>query len=248
MQQATAAEDLLLKLGWRSEFRTRGLTANLLSFGHAEHFTDDAGHALDLHWRVLHRVFETGDDDEFWAACVPAQIGEVASAGLNPADQLLHICQHGAAYSELPPMRWVADAVVVLQTSPELDWHRLLAQARRHHLALPLRETMRYLSDTLGAAIPPIVLQELQAQPITKTEQRTFRWLTSHPDKRGPLLILWSCYHTYAKLLRNAQGWRTIKALLLLSQQQHRIKSLWAVPFHIALRWTRRIALSALRR
>lgn len=245
--QATAAEDLLRKLGWTSNLPPPHLAADFASFWHAAHFKDRAGRAIDLHWHVLHRVFETGSDDEFWAGRVPVRIGDVVTTALNPTDQLLHACQHGAEYNDVPPLRWIADAVFILRTSPELDWNRFLAQAQRHHLVLPLRETLRYLRETLAPAIPLTVLQELQSQPTSKTEQRTFQSLTSRPDKQGSLLLAWYLSHTAIKLLRDANGWRTLKALLLISQQNHRIDRFWAVPFYIAYRWMRRISLSFLR-
>ncbi len=240
--RAGEAEALLRKLGWTCPYFPGEVLRDLRSFFHGAMF-QESGCQVDLHWHVLHRVYPTGDDEEFWAGRVPAQIGKTATSALNPADQLLHVCLHGATYNGMPTLRWVADAAMIVRTSPGLDWDRLLEQARRHQIVLPLRQTLGYLRQTLSVEVPSVLMQTLQAQPVSRLQRRVMKWLSSHPRKRGPFLTVWSLWHAYGRLPLRVQGWRTLRALLLVSQHNNQVDRLWKVPFRIVFGWMRRIAL-----
>jgi hypothetical protein len=244
---AVKAEAVLQKLGWLSDFRPSSVEC-FLSFKHGAQFQHPDDGNLDLHWHVLNRIYNSGGDDEFWEGRVPAELFGVSTAALNPADQLLHVCAHGAAYDAVPPLRWVADAVVILRTSA-LDWDRCLFQARRCRLTLPLYETLRYLHyNSLTDQVPEMVLKDLHGRPVSRVERRVFESLNSLSTKQGPFLLAWFYYHSFAGLLCTPQGWHTLKAVMQVYQRKRRLGSLWKVPFNVALRWTRKIGQGFLNR
>ena len=93
---------------------------------------------------------------------------------LSPTDQLLHVCGHAARWGEVPAIRWVADAVVILRESP-IDWQRFLVHAAQRRFILRMRQMLGYLRQALGVAIPPSVEAELARQPVSMLERVEYR-------------------------------------------------------------------------
>src|SRR5262249_16277247 len=104
---------LLGRWGWTSQV---DIPARTVPVTHSLLFRDAEGPKLDLHWHVLWESCGRGMDDDFWAAAVSTDVAGVQTAALCPADQLFHACVHGVAWNPVPPLRWAADAVLVLQT------------------------------------------------------------------------------------------------------------------------------------
>jgi len=123
---------------------------------------------------------------------------------LGPADQVLHLCVHGmyARLSEgVAVLRWAPDVVAVLRRHPAegsrgMDWQRLLAQAGRRRLILPLRAALEFLSGLPGtsAHLPAGVLSQVRAARPGPLEAREFRLRTRGPGMLGYLPALWLHY------------------------------------------------------
>ena len=186
---ALAARDALLRAGWRLEGR---MNADILSLRHAVTFRAPSGHQLDLHWHVLADCCDSGADEDFWRAAVPASLHGVPTRTLCPADMVLHACVHGVRWSIVPPVRWAVDAMTVIRaaTAP-IDWDRFVVQAETRLLVLPAIDTLRYLRDHLGAPVPGWVDERLarasmpawaraeyrvKRQPRTARRQAAFHW------------------------------------------------------------------------
>ncbi len=121
---------------------------------------------------------------------------------LDPADQLLHLCTHGARWNPLGQVQWLADATLVIRDcADELDWDRLFEQAEKRRLLLPVRETLLYVKKTLHTPVPDTILQKMNHAPVSSLERIEFRTITSPPDGTlGWLPLFWFYY------LRTAQG------------------------------------------
>jgi hypothetical protein len=219
--QARAAMSLLAELGWkandedmerrvRSASRKNGADANgdlasatMISAalerrvrqGHATDFVNSARLRLDLHWYVLPENRGPDADTDFWNDAVPVRIGNFTTKALSPTDTLLHVCVHGAKWCPVPPMRWVADAMMIMRAaSDQIDWNRLVRLARKRRLSLPLGRALTYLAENMRAPIPPAVLLELRDTPTTWSERMEYR-MFSRPRKAGEnysaLSVLW---------------------------------------------------------
>jgi hypothetical protein len=126
--QAEQAMEVLSKLQWKP-FRF-GQPLMRIPIVHSTPFEDSGGRQMDLHWHLFWECFNAGDDEDYWGKAIPIQIGGVKTLALSPTDQLLHTCWHGARWNEVPPIRWVADAMAVLGASAaEIEWASLL---KRH--------------------------------------------------------------------------------------------------------------------
>lgn len=161
------------KLGWKpvsrwpEKFSVDYVT---VSHGHEFHHTD--GRQIDLHWHVLHDCCRPDSDNDFWDAAIPINVSGTNTNSLNPADQLLHTCVHSARFGGSMPLRSIVDVMIILNQSPiELDWNRLLSQAKKRKLILPVRETLFYVLKYLNANIPEHISKQFQMTPVAKSQQ-----------------------------------------------------------------------------
>jgi len=163
--------------------------ARALRQHHSTPFTNPEGHEIDLHRGALWRV---GLDQAFWAAAVPAEVARADVLVLCPADQLLHVCIHGAAWNVVQPIRWVADAHRVLAASAgELDWDRLVAMATRGRFTPPMTDALAYLRSEIDAPVPAATIEELGAVPVSRAERRAHEALALPPSSRRSAQMLW---------------------------------------------------------
>jgi hypothetical protein len=144
-------------------------------------FKHDIGVELDLHDHVLHECVAAADDEPFWAAAESIEVGGAPTLMLAPSDQLLHTFAHGFRRSTVPPIRWAADAALVIRgAEARLSWPRLLAQARRCQLTRIVATMLEYLESTLEVPLPPGLLKDLRSAPASAAE-RLERWSRDRP-------------------------------------------------------------------
>jgi hypothetical protein len=166
------------------------------------------GRVFDLHWHVLRESCHTQADDAFWAHAVPIEIGRTVTRALGPADQLLHVCVHGARWAPLPPVRWVTDAMLVMRRANQnIDWDHLLGQARRLRVTLPMRDTLAFLRQHFVAAVPPEVLVALAASPTARIDRQFYRLKSKPPGLLGVLPL---AYYHYLVLAAGAEERATL--------------------------------------
>jgi hypothetical protein len=176
---ALAARDGLGREGWQLEGR---LDADLLPVRHAVPLRDASGRAIDLHWHVLAECCSGDADARFWEATqevsLPGSGGvSVTTRTLCPADMLLQACVHGLSWSLVAPVRWVADAAMIVRGAGQtLSWERLVDQAERNLLVLPMIDALTFLRETLDVQVPGSVLERLRRVPVprwARAEHRT---------------------------------------------------------------------------
>jgi hypothetical protein len=171
--QAVDAMALLRRMEWRPDLP---VPERVVSVTHSLVFQDSHGTRLDLHWHVLWECCGPAVDEDFWQAAVAVTAGGAPTLALGRADQLLHACVHGVAWNPVPPFRWAADAMLILQAGGAgLPWDRLLAQARRLRVVLPLLEALTFLGRALDAPIPGEALAALRASPLSMLERFEYR-------------------------------------------------------------------------
>jgi hypothetical protein len=159
LDQGPAATALLVLWGWRPKSQ--------LPRQHGWDFTDAQGRKLDLHWYSLFDCPQPGIDDDFWASASETHLADVPVQLLCPTDQLLHICAHGARWQIGSPLRWIADAVMILRATPRdaIDWGRLVNAAQQRGVAPLLLDSLTYLRDLMEAPVPSAVLDDLTPPP-----------------------------------------------------------------------------------
>jgi hypothetical protein len=227
-----AAVRVLKENNWTSPFPLPStISTALMGLKQAHPFKDSEGRELDLHWHVLFECCETNADDDFWSAANQAEIDDTSVLVLNPTDQLLHACVHGARGNLIPPLRWVADAMIILNTSA-IDWDRLVAQTQNRHLVLQMTDTLSYLRDEMGAPLPGRVLEKLRETPVSFPEQIDYRINTRPLNLWGVTHLAWIHYRRSSNWARNT-GSHRILGLPRYFQATWVVDRAWQIPFQM---------------
>lgn len=174
VRQAVAA---LTEAGWSSFLPTE--LDVLLPVTHGTLYQDRSRVGIDLHWYAM---WSPAVEDDFWSAAEPLELGEAPTLAQAPADQLLQVCVHGI-WSDGQRVRWVADAITVMRSSPDLDWDRVIERARARALTLPLREALAYLDRRFDAPVPSAVLRTLDSRPTGVFERAGHRAWAAPPGR-----------------------------------------------------------------
>lgn len=131
----------------------------------------------------------------------------------------------------MPPLRWVADAMMILSSEvKKVEWHRFCLKARELHLTLPLAAALGYLYKSLDAPVPLDVLADLKASPVSPGDYYHYRNITGSPRELG---ILWRFKRQsarYRRLTLNAKGprkWRLLLQFLVLGCYEFCLGILW---------------------
>ncbi len=188
--QVTAAWRTLEQLGYRSEsvrghhpsrWEQEGDDDWYLRLRHARGYRRGPLDALDVH-STLSLDFVSADPavadtTAFWADARPLDLGGVPAQTLSPSHHLFHAIVHGLGSTGEAVLRWVPDALTILQAAADdLDWDAFVAAARRHHCTLLVSEGVGYLVEAWDAEIPETVRAELASGPADRREH-TLRWI-----------------------------------------------------------------------
>ena len=243
-KQASAAINLIIKSGWtqKSQRLLEHFPEIYFSVNKAFNFESTNRCELDLHWHLLSECCYPGADDDFWGNAVPAKIHDISTQILDPTDQLLHVCVHGAKWNHIPTFRWAADAMMILNaTQYEIDWNRLIMQAQKRCLVLPLKDTLNYLRDVLNAPIPSTILHAIKNMTISKNEHFKYKFY-NHPSKHaGPLGSFWVRYLQYLRITHGMGLINRIVGFPKFLQYCWQVDYLWQVPVYAIFKTMKKI-------
>lgn len=208
---ARAAIALMERRGWR---RDPGAQDDDLVYCHAMLFTDADGNHCDLHWHVIYECCQPDADHDFWQGAEPLNFLGVPVKMLGPADALLLAIIHGMRTSLQPAIRWVADAVTIMQVAGvRLDWERLVRQAEQRKLSQRLRLGLAFLTEHLDVAVPAPMLERLSAVRISRMERtETHYALEPYATRsRAVLGALTPSLAAYRRFVDCAGPWSTLQ-------------------------------------
>ncbi|WP_339377680.1 nucleotidyltransferase family protein [Merismopedia glauca] len=153
---------------------------------------------LNLHNNLFQAAPQSFTDEQLWANAVVTQISDLSVPVLSPVDQLLHLCLKSNKEQQQRPIYWLADAAMLINLmSQEADWVRLVTQAQRYQIILPLRYFLMHLQAVLHLPIPDWVLPSLDKMAISYHELLEYNLM---PDNK--LLLL------KARMVRLRQRWK----------------------------------------
>jgi hypothetical protein len=146
---------------------------------------------LDIHWHFSGWACHRGADQVFWQAAEQVDFLGLPLLRPSASDQLLQLAVHGMEWNEIPPMRWVADTVLLLRSSWAVDWARVLRVARDYRLILPLRAALAYLTRHFEVPVAEATLVALGSERVTGDEENEFRRYTApFPSRPGVAYLL----------------------------------------------------------
>ena len=227
---------LLEEHGWRQT--TNGnfrMQKSDLSFRHALQFVSPEGLEIDLHWHALYLACFQSADEAFWKNSVPMEFEGIPTCTLCPTDQLIHACAHGLMWSEIPPVRWVADAVVVMR-SAAIDWERLTSLTDQLRIVLPVREGLRYLADSLDVGVPAAAWEGFADRKISRSEILEYQRLQHPMQLQGPLDTFRALYGRYRRNAGARSPLARLGEFVRFLQFHWQVENVWQV-WPAAFRW-----------
>ncbi len=143
---------------------------------------------LEVHWRFQRpAIFGGGlDPEEVLARRVPARIlGEMVYIPC-PEDNLLILCVHGSTHL-WSTLSMVSDVTHLVHSQNNWNWPRLLERAKDSGLRCQTLLGLSLARDLLGAAAPPEVIEEADADPGVAAVRRKAAqnlWVRNEEDVR----------------------------------------------------------------
>lgn len=157
---AALATRILIADGWKSKHAHLMHDPAFLLTRHAVFFTKRTIE-LDLHWHTLHECCRPDADEHNWRYSQPMNFNGYETRTLSDTDHLFHSCSHGGRPNEVPPIRWVTDAAMILREN-NVDWQRLLEKAERLRLVLRMQQTLGYLAERMELPVPAWLIEKLE--------------------------------------------------------------------------------------
>jgi hypothetical protein len=192
LKQARLAIEILQKAGWKSPVP---LTELDLIYGHAIQLSNNSRKEFDLHWRPFNGCRDEYEKD-FWDGAIPLKLANVNSLAPNPTDMLFHTIIHGVAWNPIPPIRWIADAITLINSDDfTIDWQRLINMAQKHYFSLRLKKGLQYLHDIFYPNIPPNVIKTIINLPVSYLEKIEYRFMIRDRENENSSPLAALCCH-----------------------------------------------------
>lgn len=175
----------LLELGW--EHQTPALNGSkiglriLLGSEKSVQLIHKDGGEIDLHWYPFHEGVSQHVNDRFWINAEKMTVGGVELMRPSPSDLLLHVIVHGLRANLVAPLRWAADAVMVIRRDQDaINWVELEIFAVSIKVNARLHLGLGLLGEMLDIDIP------ISAEPPTPSMIERFEIYASGRISRYP--------------------------------------------------------------
>ena len=204
-QDAERAHAVIAASGLRPKDDLSGVR---LKFQYATTFYTAGGGSLDLHWRPMEEmVARAAPDDIFWGSAKSTSLLGRSFLTPNLSIQLFHTIIHGVKWNYIAPIRWIPDALLLLEKGTEpVDWSLMADLAVRLDCVLPLQRGLKYLARTFSIGRERISLAEIKACSPSSIEDSLFRVRSSEPLRSCSLKELQDLHHYYAEVVNRHEG------------------------------------------
>ena len=157
---------------------------------HATTFRDSGGAEIDVHWWA----FKVAGDDRavFDTACPATLLGRDVLVA-SPTECLIGAVAGAFSGPSASPLRWIADAMFLLENAT-IDWDYLLHRTARPGLTLGLTSGLTFLASEFDADVPRRVIDELRRRPVGWRE-RGAHWAVCEGHKPGRKLLFHLEHH-----------------------------------------------------
>jgi Uncharacterised nucleotidyltransferase len=228
-ENAPRAFEILQRHGWRHIEPV--LLHQIIWCSHAAKFRNGREQELDIHWHMLPEGRQPGADDDIWRGAKKINFCGVDVLCANPTDLLLHVCAHGAIGDPVPPIRWIADAWMILSRPPgTVDWGRLVTLARKRALTLSVGRALEFLQAGFSAPVPPSVIATMRNTRHAWPERWEYR-IKSGP--RGLLGALPLHCANYIRLAAHDSFWKKITGVPFFFRRTWGISDAWGLPVYV---------------
>ncbi len=154
-EQLRRAIDIMIDNGWTLQGNLDFSDVAVQNRLHSIELKDGRGNECDLHWTPLWDATWDGADEHFWRSAEAVEIQGVSTRALGITEQFFHTIVHGSHYNAMPPIRWIADAVKILEKDrQQIDWNTLLQLAKSYGYLNSLQQGVSYLVENYPELIP----------------------------------------------------------------------------------------------
>jgi len=135
----------LKMLGWTCKETP---TLQRLRFSYASTYRHPNGSIVDVHWKPCENFSADFYDPQDIGALRHTEFLGHRWNTLSPTLNLLCTILHGVEWNHLSPVRWVADALLILQKFPnEIDWPEMHRLASKYHCLPILATGLQFLAQ-----------------------------------------------------------------------------------------------------
>lgn len=161
-RQAFAALDVLNAAGWRPQVEDwAGTRRRYVAVYHGVALRRGLAAEVDLHWRPLHETMPGEVEQQLWSRAVPIAIGGTSALRPDATSLLMHVLLHGLRRNPKAPLRWIPDAIMILNKDRAgIDWDALIECGRRTRTLHRLSLALAYLAAEFDAAIPECAIAD----------------------------------------------------------------------------------------
>jgi hypothetical protein len=206
-------------LGWRLE--SPCVDTHLT---HAATFrAPDGVAAVDLHWWPMSAVRVASPERTLLANIGRASALQLRAKVPDSTSQLIITLVHGAEPNPEPPVRWAADALLILVGDQVVDWGRVVEFARAHQAGLRLGRMLDTLDTIVGDLVPRSVISDLAALPVWPIE----RWERRMMDSAQSSLAM----RVSRSMVVGSAAERTASSTTLWIRLLRRYHETWQVPW-----------------
>jgi hypothetical protein len=132
------------------------------------------GFELDLHWHSAKDFCAGGVDQAMWARRRPLVLRGVPAQVPSPTHLLLQSVVHGVQWNVVPPVRWIADAAMILRGDDGVDWAEIVRLAEESECSLVVSRGLRHLGE-YSLPVPERVVAHLERRPSSPLERYEMR-------------------------------------------------------------------------
>lgn len=133
---------------------------------------------VELHTERTLRHFPVPPDIEAMTRrAIRLQINNKEVSAFATEDALLMLAVHGAK-DFWARLVWVADVAEIVKQSPDIDWEKLFAEARKLQVTRMLNFSLSLAHEILDCTLPPEIVSQIEADTTVK---RLTRHFVQHP-------------------------------------------------------------------
>jgi len=142
----------------------------------------DGSTIVELHQDIRPRYFAFQlDPEQLWERVAPLALGGREVLNLASEDLLIMLCVHGANHC-WERLAWICDLAELIRAQPNLDWQRLLDDARASGGERMVLLGLLLARDLLGAVLPEQVMSRIAVdRALPQLARQATAWLFREP-------------------------------------------------------------------
>lgn len=218
--RAEAAVGIMLAAGWQfmeayPDYIAGGARrVAFMALNNGLGLRDAHGNEADVHWDGVHECALPFVSEWFWNEAEVFTVGGEQALRLGAGPLLFHAIGHGLRPNPMSPLRWVADAAMILrQRGAQIDWDRFWHMARRARMDARLSEGLATVERITGRPLPDGARRAAKASAVERLENAAFR-----KARDGEYLGIAIWLLRVAKMLRLSGGARGAVLIRILRQ------------------------------